>query len=65
MDTENKKKNCNCNAAGGGIYGMAFIGALVYYLQQAQSFLEGSIGFFKAVVWPAIVVYKLLRLLAK
>lgn len=60
-----EKCKCNCHATGGGIYGLAFIGALIYYLQHAQSFLEGVIGVIKALVWPAILVYKLLELLIK
>ena len=55
----------NCNATGGGIYGLAFIGALVYYIQHAANFAEGFMGFLKALVWPAILVYKLLELLAR
>jgi len=31
----------------GGIYGMAFIGAAVYYLQHAATFWAGVLGFFK------------------
>lgn len=65
METENKKVKCNCNAAGGGIYGLAFIGALVYYIQHAQTFSEGVWGFLKALVWPAIFAYKLIELLLK
>jgi len=47
----------------GGIYGMAFIGALVYFLQHATSFWIGVFGFFKAVFWPAVLMYKLLEYL--
>ncbi len=60
-----EKCRCNCHATGGGIYGLAFLGALVYYLQHTHTFLEGVIGFLKALVWPAILVYKLLELLLK
>jgi hypothetical protein len=60
------KKSSGCGAAGGGcIYGMAFIGALVYYIQHAHNFMEGLIGVLKALVWPAILIYKLLELLVK
>jgi hypothetical protein len=45
---------------GGFVWFLGFIGAFVYYIQQAESFGEGVIGFFKALVWPAILVYKLL-----
>jgi hypothetical protein len=39
---------------------MAFIGALVYFLQHASSFWMGVLGILKAIVWPALVVYNLL-----
>ena len=47
----------------GGVYGLAFIGALVYYLQQATSFWTGVLGLLKAIVWPAMLIYKLLEFL--
>lgn len=50
-------------AASAPIYGMGFIGALVYYLQHAATFWAGVLGVFKAVVWPAMLVYKLLEFL--
>jgi hypothetical protein len=59
------KRKCNCQAAGGGIYGLAFIGALVYYIQHAQTFMQGVMGVLKALVWPAILIYKLLEFLIK
>jgi hypothetical protein len=42
---------------------MGLIGALVYYLQHATTFLAGVLGIFKAVIWPAMVAYKLLEFL--
>ena len=47
----------------GGIYGMAFIGAAIYFIQQAASFWGGVYGFIKAVFWPAVLMYKLLEYL--
>jgi len=44
----------------GGIYGLGFIGALVYYLQTTTGFWNGVVGILKAIVWPAFVVYKIL-----
>lgn len=51
------------NAATGGIYGLAFIGALIYFIQHADTFWIGALGFLKALVWPAILIYKLLEFL--
>jgi len=45
------------------IYFLGFIGALVYYIQHASSFGIGVLGFLKALVWPAMIVYKLLEFL--
>ncbi len=51
------------SAIGGGIYGIAFFGVLVYYLQHATSFLLGIIGIFKAIFWPAFLMYRVFELL--
>lgn len=45
------------------IYGMAFIGALIYFMQHATTFWGGVVGFGKALIWPAVLVYKLLEFL--
>jgi hypothetical protein len=47
----------------GGIYGMAFIGAAIYFIQHATTFWEGVIGIIKALFWPAMLVYKLFEYL--
>lgn len=46
-----------------GFYGLGFIGAVVYFIQHAANFGEGVIGFLKALVWPAFLVYRLLEFL--
>lgn len=48
---------------GGGeaVYGLGFIGALIYYIQHATTLVAGLIGFGKALVWPAFLVYKWLE----
>jgi len=58
-----KKRGMNYNGISGGIYGMAFLGALVYYLQHATSFWTVVLGIFKAIFWPAVLMYKVLELL--
>jgi hypothetical protein len=45
------------------IWFLGFVGALIYYLQHAAGFWMGVLGFLKAVVWPAMLVYKLLEFL--
>lgn len=54
-------KNKNANASSGALYGMGFIGALIYFIQNADTFWIGLLGFFKALVWPAILIYKFLE----
>ncbi|MHB8604649.1 MAG: hypothetical protein ACYDCK_05285 [Thermoplasmatota archaeon] len=49
-------------ATGGAIYGLGFIGAVIYYIQTATSFWLGVLGILKAIVWPAFLVYSLLGL---
>lgn len=60
---KSKKVIQNNVSSGGGnmVYFFGLIGALVYYLQQASSFGEGVMGVLKALVWPAFVIYELLK----
>jgi hypothetical protein len=51
------------NAASAPVYGMGFIGALVYYILHAATFWAGVLGVFKAIFWPAMLVYELLKYL--
>jgi hypothetical protein len=47
-----------CEAGGGAVYGLGFIGALVFHIKAAGSFGAGVLGVLKAIVWPALLVYK-------
>jgi hypothetical protein len=49
--------------AWGGAYGLVFVGAVVYYIQQSDTFWMGVLGFFKAIVWPAMLTYRAFTLL--
>ena len=42
-------------------YGLGFVGAAIYFIQHATSFWGGVLGVLKAIVWPAMLVYKLLE----
>lgn len=42
------------------VYGFGLIGAAIYFIQHATGFWEGALGILKAIVWPAMVVYRLL-----
>ena len=53
----------NAGAAGAGaVYGLGFIGALVYFIGTATSFWDGVWGVLQSLVWPAFFVYGLLDL---
>ena len=53
---------CKCNSGcGGAVYGLGFIGAVIYYVTTATSFWMGVLGILKAIVWPAMLVYGLLK----
>ncbi|MEI6554563.1 MAG: hypothetical protein WCL70_03145 [Paludibacter sp.] len=68
-----EENNCNCNnrnyhhqanASGGAVYGLGLIGAAIYFISHATTFWLGVLGFLKAIVWPAILVYEALKTLA-
>ena len=61
-----KEKDCDCkpnkvSTVGGGVYCLGALGAAVYFIQNAESFWWGVFGVLKALVWPAVLVYKLLE----
>ncbi len=45
----------------GGGYFLGFIGALIYYILTASGFWNGVLGILKAMVWPAFLVYEVLK----
>jgi hypothetical protein len=47
----------------GGFYFLGFIGAAVYYISTATGFWNGVLGVLKALVWPAFLVYELMKFL--
>jgi len=60
-----KKTKCKCNFGGSdkcsAVYGLGLVGALIYYISTATSFWGGVLGVLKALVWPAFLVYELLK----
>jgi hypothetical protein len=51
------------NNSAGVLYGFGFLGAVIYYISSATSFGMGVLGFLKALVWPAFLVYELFQYL--
>jgi hypothetical protein len=45
------------------VYGLGLIGAWVYYFSHAATIWIGLLGFFKGIVWPAMLVYEALKFL--
>ena len=52
------KEDFQKNASSGAVYGLGFIGAAVYFISHAAGFWMGVVGFLKAMVWPAFLVYE-------
>ena len=48
------------NGGGGAVYGLGFVGAAIYFISHATGFWIGVLGLLKAIVWPVLLVYKLL-----
>ena len=56
------KKHYSSGIAG-TIWCLGFIGAVIYFFQQATSFGTVVLGLLKALVWPAFLIYNLLEFL--
>lgn len=48
--------------SGGAVYGLGFVGAAIYYVSNSTTFWMGVVGILKALVWPAFLVYEVLKL---
>ena len=51
------KYHMHGHGCGGAIYGLGFIGALIYFVTTAPSIWVAILGVIKAVLWPAFLVY--------
>ena len=54
-------KDKSDQAPNAAVYGLGLIGAAIYYISQATTFWMGVLGFLKAIVWPAFLVYEALK----
>jgi hypothetical protein len=43
---------------------LGFIGAAIYFISQATGFWMGVLGFLKAMVWPAFLVFEAFKFFA-
>mgnify|MGYP005671292575 CR=1 len=55
-----KGKGSGC---GGCFYFLGFIGSAFYYISTATSFGMGVVGVLKSLVWPAFLVFELMKFL--
>jgi hypothetical protein len=60
-EEKKRSRNYHSNGPAGAVYGLGFIGAVIYYISAATSFWMGVLGFLKAIVWPAFLVYEALK----
>jgi hypothetical protein len=61
-----RKREATRNApppASGAVYGLGMIGALVYFLGTATTSADYVLAFGKAMVWPALLVYRAFKVL--
>jgi hypothetical protein len=59
------KSQMQQGAQSGAVYGLGFIGAAVYFISHAVGFWMGVLGFLKAMVWPAFLVYQAFKFFAQ
>lgn len=58
------EKTQKSGSAGDAVYGLGVIGAAVWYISTAATFWLGVVGFLKALVWPAFLIYESFRFIA-
>lgn len=63
MKTVNKTYNITKGGCTGAIYGLGFLGSAIYYISHATGFWMGVLGVLKSLVWPAFLVYEMLKFL--
>jgi hypothetical protein len=45
------------------MYGLGFLGAVIYYISASTSFLGGFLGIIKSFFWPGFLVYEIFKFL--
>jgi hypothetical protein len=57
------RKMQGSGSAGDAVYGLGMIGVAVWYISSATTLWMGVLGFLKALVWPAFLVYEAFKAL--
>ncbi|MBD3247504.1 hypothetical protein GF378_02695 [Candidatus Pacearchaeota archaeon] len=52
---------CSEHKGPGAFYGLGFLGAVIYYISTATGFWNGVLGVLKAIVWPAMLIFEVLK----
>lgn len=52
---------CSQHKGPGAFYGLGFLGAVIYYISSATGFWNGVLGILKAIVWPAMLIFEVLK----
>jgi hypothetical protein len=62
---QHQERRTSTSGPGGGspVYGVGFIGALVWNWQQADTPRDRALAVLKSMVWPAFLVYAAFRAL--
>ena len=65
MANKKEKVNCGMNTSccASAFYGLGFLGAAIYYISTATGFWVGVLGVLKAIVWPAFLIFELMKFL--
>jgi len=46
------------------VYGLGVIGALIYFISNASGCVSILLGILKAILWPAFIVFNLLKFMS-
>ncbi|RNC67026.1 hypothetical protein [Proteiniphilum sp. X52] len=57
------EKTRKTGSSSDAVYALGLIGAAIYFISTATTFWMGVLGFLKAIVWPAFLVYEAFRYL--
>ena len=60
---DNTRRRIVVESGWSSMYGLAFLGALVYFIQHSTSFWGGVLGVIEAIFWPGVILYKVLEML--
>ena len=59
-----KKSSNHSSGCGGCAYFLGFLGSAIYYISTATGFWNGVWGVIRSLVWPAILVFEVMKYLA-